>query len=110
MLAPFYPLPPPHLPPARPPRQRAGAGRGGGRDPGELRLVPGARELPEHPRMDGLRRDQGGKRVIFFSPFEARISVSFHSFRLIFGRELISRRVLEEWTLSLTHFIAKLTS
>ena len=32
----------------------------------------------------------------FPSPFEARISVSFHSFRLILGREIISRRVLEE--------------
>ena len=52
----------------------------------------------------------GWEKGDFFSPFEARISVSFHSFRLIFGRELISRRVLEEWTLSLTHFIAKLTS
>ena len=43
-----------------------------------------------------------------FSPFEARSSVSFHSFRLIFGREIIDRRVLEGWTRSLTHFITKL--
>ena len=54
--------------------------------------------------------EPGWEKGDFFSPFEARISVSFHSFRLIFGREIISRRVLEEWTLSLTHFIAKLTS
>ena len=38
----------------------------------------------------------GSEKDDFFSPFEARISVSFDSFRLIFGREIISRRVLEE--------------
>ena len=38
------------------------------------------------------RRDEPGReKGDFFSPFEARISVSFHSFRLIFGREIISR-------------------
>ena len=60
------------------------------------------------PKYDA--RVPGWEKGDFFSPFEARISVSFHSFRLIFGRETISRGVLEEWTLSVTHFIAKLKS
>ena len=65
---------------------------------------------PSVTDIENQRSYPGSEKGDFFSPFEARISVSFHSFRLIFGRELISRRVLEEWTLSLTHFIAKLTS
>ena len=44
----------------------------------------------------GVRRDDleivpGREKGDFFSPFEARISVSFHSFRLIFVRKIISR-------------------
>ena len=55
----------------------------------------------------------GWEKGDFFSPFEARISASFHSFRLIWTRDHLSsssRRVLDEWTLSLTHSIAYLTS
>ena len=41
--------------------------------------------------VDRLRDAPGREKGDVFSPFEARISVSFHSFRLIFGREIISR-------------------
>ena len=38
-----------------------------------------------------VSRYAGWEKGDFFSPFEACISVSFHSFRLIFGREISSR-------------------
>ena len=52
----------------------------------------------------------GWEKGDFFLTFRGSYLGQFRSFRLIFGREIISRRVLEEWTLSSTHFIAKLTS
>ena len=78
----------------------------------EAATRPGREDLSSLSRalLNFARSRPGSEKGDFFSPFEARISVSFHSFRLIFGREIISRRVLEEWTLSLTHFIAKHSS
>ena len=45
-----------------------------------------------------------------FSTFKAHISASFHSFRLIFGRVIISPHVLVGWMLFLTQSIAKHSS
>ena len=67
------------------------------------RLVARVRRAPR--RVPGIR-----KPVTFSRLEEAPLSVSFHSFRLSFGRVIISPQVLEVWMLSLKHMIAKHSS
>merc|ERR1711938_353135 len=66
-----------------------------------------ARLAHASPNVSAARRststrivDLGRKRVGSWPTLEARISVDFHSFWLIFGRAIISRGELKAWMLS----------
>ena len=50
-------------------------------------------------RARGERREPGQEKSAKFPTLEAHISVVFHSFRLIFGRAIISRSGLDAWML-----------
>ena len=92
-----------------------GEGREEDRDPEDDAVAdPGpildASRVSADVRKNQIVARPGQHKGAKFSTFKAHISVSFHSFRLIFGRVIISLQDLERWILFLTQSITKHSS